>query len=166
MKLEIRVGGKKPLEVDATRAGNQLRIALDGRVIEVDAVETSPGVYSVLIGGRAFDVRIEEEQDRIKAIAAEEEFSFAIADPRAWHRRRAGMLEAEGRLEIVAPMPGKIVRMLVAQGAKVEAGQGLFVIEAMKMQNEIRSPKGGTVERLMTREGQAVNAGEVLAAIV
>ena len=63
-------------------------------------------------------------------------------------------------------MPGRIVRTLVAQGASVEAGQGLLVIEAMKMQNEIRSPKAGTVERLLVREGQAVNAGEILAVIV
>jgi biotin carboxyl carrier protein len=60
-------------------------------------------------------------------------------------------------------MPGKVVRLLVQVGDKVEAGQGLLVVEAMKMQNEVRSPKTGTVERLMAREGQPVNAGEVLA---
>ena len=60
-------------------------------------------------------------------------------------------------------MPGKIVRVLVEAGEKVEAGQGLLVVEAMKMQNEIRSPKSGTVERLLAKEGQPVNAGEVLA---
>jgi biotin carboxyl carrier protein len=60
-------------------------------------------------------------------------------------------------------MPGKVVRLLVQVGDKVEAGQGLLVVEAMKMQNEIRSPKGGTVERLQVKEGQPVNAGEVLA---
>jgi biotin carboxyl carrier protein len=60
-------------------------------------------------------------------------------------------------------MPGKIVRVLVRGGQKVEAGQGLIVVEAMKMQNEIRSPKTGTVERLLVKEGQPVNAGEVLA---
>jgi biotin carboxyl carrier protein len=65
----------------------------------------------------------------------------------------------------MAPMPGKIVRVLVAAGQKVESGQGLLVIEAMKMQNEIRSPKSGTVERL-AQQGQTVNAGEVLAVVV
>jgi pyruvate carboxylase subunit B len=59
-------------------------------------------------------------------------------------------------------MPGKVVRVLVQAGEKVEAGQGLLVVEAMKMQNEIRSPKGGIVERLHVKEGQPVNAGEVL----
>jgi biotin carboxyl carrier protein len=60
-------------------------------------------------------------------------------------------------------MPGKVVRVLAAVGDAVEAGQGLLVVEAMKMQNEIRSPKSGKVERLLVKEGQAVNAGEVLA---
>jgi biotin carboxyl carrier protein len=60
-------------------------------------------------------------------------------------------------------MPGKIIRVLVQAGDKVEAGQGLLVVEAMKMQNEIRSPKSGTVERLLVKEGQPVNAGEILA---
>ena len=60
-------------------------------------------------------------------------------------------------------MPGKIIRVLVQTGEKVDAGQGLLVVEAMKMQNEIRSPKSGTVERLLVKEGQPVNAGEILA---
>jgi len=74
-------------------------------------------------------------------------------------------VEAEGRQQIVAPMPGKVVRLLVQQGEKVEAGRGLLVVEAMKMQNEIRSPKTGTVERLLVTDGQAVNAGEVVAVV-
>jgi biotin carboxyl carrier protein len=74
-------------------------------------------------------------------------------------------MEAEGRQQIVAPMPGKIVRVLVKAGDRVEAGQGLLVVEAMKMQNEIRSPKSGTVERVLAEESQAVNAGEVLCVV-
>jgi biotin carboxyl carrier protein len=72
-------------------------------------------------------------------------------------------LEAEGRQQISAPMPGKVIRLLLAAGDSVEAGQGLIVVEAMKMQNEIKSPKNGKVERLLVKEGQNVNAGDVLA---
>ncbi len=86
-----------------------------------------------------------------------------VADPRGWRGRRHGVLEAEGRQQIAAPMPGKVVRLLVQAGDAVEVGQGLLVVEAMKMQNEIRSPKNGRVEKLFAREGQAVNAGEILA---
>jgi biotin carboxyl carrier protein len=62
-------------------------------------------------------------------------------------------------------MPGKVVRVLVKQGAAVEAGQGLLVVEAMKMQNEIRSPKSGKIEKLLVVENQTVNAGETLAVV-
>jgi biotin carboxyl carrier protein len=72
-------------------------------------------------------------------------------------------VEVEGRQEILAPMPGKVVRLLATVGDAVELGQGLLVVEAMKMQNEIRSPKSGKLERLLVKEGQNVNAGEVLA---
>ncbi len=86
-----------------------------------------------------------------------------VTDPRVWRGRRHGALEVEGRQQVTAPMPGKVVRVLVSEGDAVEAGQGLLVVEAMKMQNEIRSPKNGKVEKLLAREGLAVNAGDVLA---
>ncbi|HWQ03049.1 MAG TPA: biotin/lipoyl-containing protein, partial [Candidatus Nitrosotenuis sp.] len=79
--------------------------------------------------------------------------------------KRGGALEAEGRQEILAPMPGKVVRVLVKSGDAVEAGHGLLVVEAMKMQNEIKSPKSGKVERVLVSEGQNVNAGETLAVV-
>jgi biotin carboxyl carrier protein len=92
------------------------------------------------------------------------EFRAEVIDPRSWRRRHGAGIELEGRQQLVAPMPGKIVRVLAAAGQEVTAGQGLLVIEAMKMQNEIRSPKSGIVEKL-AREGQTVNAGEVLAIV-
>ena len=94
-----------------------------------------------------------------------QEFTAEVIDPRAWSGRRHGAVEAEGRQQILAPMPGKIVRLLVKEGDHVEAGQGLLVVEAMKMQNEIRSPKSGVIERVLAKEGQPVNAGEVLCVV-
>jgi biotin carboxyl carrier protein len=94
-----------------------------------------------------------------------QEFIAEVIDPRAWTGRRHGNAEAEGRQQIVAPMPGKVVRLLVQAGDHVEVGQGLLVVEAMKMQNEIRSPKSGIVERILAKEGQPVNAGEVLCVV-
>lgn len=98
-------------------------------------------------------------------VIAGREFPFSVHDPRQWRRGRGSALKAEGRQPIIAPMPGKIVRLLVAAGQAVEAGQGILVVEAMKMQNEIRSPKSGKVERLMVGEGQSVSAGETLAIV-
>jgi biotin carboxyl carrier protein len=101
----------------------------------------------------------------VKLQTGTHEFSAEVIDPRAWSGRRHGGVEAEGRQQITAPMPGKVVRLLVKTGDHVEAGQGLLVVEAMKMQNEIRSPKSGTVEKVFASEGQAVNAGEALCII-
>ena len=92
------------------------------------------------------------------------EYQAEVTDPRSWRRARGAGVELEGRQQLIAPMPGKIVRVLTTVGQQVSAGEGLLVIEAMKMQNEIRAPKSGTVEKL-AREGQTVNAGEVLAVV-
>ncbi len=166
MKYEVLIGGARR-SVELTReAGESSRVtaAIDGRPVEADAVQVSPGVYSILLGGRSLDVRVEKAAAGLVVHAAGHEYRVVIADPRSW-RRRGGTVELEGRQQILAPMPGKVVRVLVSPGQQVETGQGLFVVEAMKMQNEIRSPKSGAIERLFAREGQAVNTGEVLAVV-
>ncbi len=121
---------------------------------------------SLLVGRSAFEARVQPEGGKLVVSCGGEEFHVALHDPRAWRRGHGGALEAEGRQQVTAPMPGKVVRVLVAAGETVEMGQGLMVVEAMKMQNEIRAPKGGVVERLTVWEGQAVSAGEALAVIV
>jgi len=111
-----------------------------------------------------FEVHVAPGLDgRLKLQTGSHEFQAQVLDLRAWRGRRAGAAELEGRQQIVAPMPGKVIRLLVKAGDEVEAGQGLLVVEAMKMQNEIRSPKKGKVVRLEAAEGQAVNAGDALA---
>jgi biotin carboxyl carrier protein len=178
MKLEIRIGATRAnaphgasaaipaKNIDVTRKGNRIRVEMAGKIIEGDAVEIATGTYSILVGGHSYEVRVEPAHNSLRVHAGAREFGVEIDDPRAWRRRRGGALEAEGRQEVVAPMPGKVVRVLVKQGDDVDAGQGLFVVEAMKMQNEIRSPKKGKLERLLVTEGQVVNAGEPLAVVV
>jgi biotin carboxyl carrier protein len=167
MKFEVQVtgaSGKKLRTVELERNGDCWKIMLDGQAVAADAVEIAANTLSVLLDGQAFEVRIAKSPEGgLKIQAGLQEFTAEVADPRAWRGRRHGALEAEGRQQIVAPMPGKVVRLLVKAGDKVEAGQGLLVVEAMKMQNEIRSPKSGAVGRLFAVEGQAVNAGDVLA---
>jgi biotin carboxyl carrier protein len=169
MKIEVRLNGangSRKHTVELEPAGAGYRITLDGQLIEGDATLVGPDSVSVLIGGQAFEVHLTPSIDgRIKLQSGPHEFTAEIQDPRAWQGRRHGAIEAEGRQQVVAPMPGKVVRLLVNAGDQVEAGQGLVVVEAMKMQNEIRSPKKGKVERLHVKEGQAVNAGEVLASV-
>jgi biotin carboxyl carrier protein len=172
MRLEIQIAGRKRgLEIGAgahsaapEQGGSGRRYlhgVLDGKLIEADVVEVAPGIYSILLGTESFEVRVEERGGGLVVHTGRNNWTAKVTDPRQW-RRRGGTLEVEGRQQVVAPMPGKVVRVLAKAGDAVEAGQGLLVVEAMKMQNEIRSPKKGAIERLLVTEGQAVNAGDVL----
>ena len=165
MKFEIQIAGRARV-VDLTRNSEVWRIALDGKEVGADAVQIEPGIFSILLDGKSYEVRVTPGANgTLKLQTGEHEFAAEVADPRAWRGRRHGALEAEGRQQVVAPMPGKVIRVLVKVGEQVQAGQGLLVVEAMKMQNEVRSPKSGVVERLMVKEAQPVNAGEVLVVI-
>jgi biotin carboxyl carrier protein len=163
MKFEVLINNTRRI-VDLERDANRWRISLDGNLVDADAVEIAPNTYSILLNGKSHEIRVTPTPTGALTLqTGPHEFTAEVIDPRAWRGRRQGAIEAEGRQQILAPMPGKIVRVLVQTGEAVEAGQGLLVVEAMKMQNEIRSPKSGTVERLLVKEGQPVNAGEILA---
>jgi biotin carboxyl carrier protein len=163
MKLEIRLNNKSRT-VELMAGADGWRVSLDGSPTDADAVEIAPHVFSILLDGNSYEVRITPAGNGTLTLqTGRHEFSAEVIDPRAWRGRRHGAVEAEGRQQITAPMPGKVVRLLVQPGAKVQAGQGILVVEAMKMQNEVRSPKTGTVERLLVEDGQAVNAGQPLA---
>jgi biotin carboxyl carrier protein len=166
MKYEVVINGaRRNVEfTPQTNGASSVTLTVDGRLVEADAVRISRGAYSILLGGRSLEVTAEETSSGLLLRTNGREFQVEIFDPRSWRRRRGAGIELEGRQQLVAPMAGKIVRVLVAAGEQVSAGQGLLVIEAMKMQNEIRSPKSGTVEKV-AREGQTVNAGEVLAIV-
>ncbi len=167
MKFEVQLdgpSGKKSRVVELERTAAGWRVTLDGQPVDADAVEISPYTLSILLNGESHEIRITPVPGgKLKLQTGAQEFIAEVIDPRSWSGRRHGQVEAEGRQPIVAPMPGKVVRLLVRAGDRVEAGQGLLVVEAMKMQNEIRSPKSGTVERVLAKEGQPVTAGDVLA---
>jgi biotin carboxyl carrier protein len=164
MNLKIELG-KRTRTLGLAREGHRLTGTLDERAVEADAVEVGPGTYSILIAGEAFEAHVESTSAGLSVTIGGRRIDVRVIDPRQWQGRHGHSVEAEGRQQITAPMPGKIVRILVQQGEKVDAGQGILVVEAMKMQNEIRSPKTGTVERLLVTEGQAVNAGEAVAVV-
>jgi biotin carboxyl carrier protein len=166
MKFQVQLtgpSGKRLRTVELERDAERWKISLDGQRVQADAVAINPHTLSLLLEGQSYEVHIADLPDGVlKLQTGFDEFTAEVVDPRAWRGRKHGALEAEGRQQVFAPMPGKVIRILVQEGEIVETGQGLLVVEAMKMQNEIRSPKGGTVERLHVKEGQPVNAGEVL----
>lgn len=146
----VRFEGRE-LKVRATQQGSQWRIDVGEGMREASVVEVEPGVYSVLVDGVSYEIRPSQ-------------WDVVVEDPRALRTSDAAT-GLEGRQTVTAPMPGKVVRVLVAEGDTVERGQGLVVIEAMKMQNELKAPKNGQVMSIGAAEGAAVAAGQVLAVV-
>ena len=165
MKLKVKIEGRTR-EVEAAREGGRIRWRLDGQAVEADALKVAEETYSILLGGQAFEVSVRASADGLLIHAGGQEFSAAILDPRQWQGRHGHTVEVEGRLQILAPMPGKIVKILVRDNQKVSQGDGLLVIEAMKMQNELRAPRDGRVERVYVNEGAGVEAGFKLLRLV
>lgn len=151
--------------MEIAEAQGKLNFAIDGRKLDADGLEVAPGIYSILIAGECFEARVERQGALLCVTVEGQEYSAEIIDSRRLRRGRGGGMEAEGRQQVRAPMPGKVIRVLANAGNTIEANKGIVVIEAMKMQNEVRSPKSGTVEQILVTEGQAVNSGDVLAVI-
>jgi biotin carboxyl carrier protein len=158
MKLDTLIAGRPgSLHLDGTKFRYQRE---DGSRVEGDfSVQTQdPGCSSVLIAGRSYRVTRGVPGE---LVVNGTPLTVEVFDPRSLRGRTSGNA-TQGRQNICAPMPGKIVRVLVAAGDAVEAGQGLVVVEAMKMQNEMKSPKTGRVVEVRTKPDAAVSPGEVL----
>jgi biotin carboxyl carrier protein len=164
MKLNIEYkGAELPLEL--SRDGEQWKFRLDSAEERGARVrEAEPSVYSVLLDGRSYDARVEESESGLVVVIDGHRFEIGVRDPRRLSRKQRGVGQ-EGRQNVTAPMPGKVVRVLVSPGDEVTAGQGLLVVEAMKMQNELKALRPGRVGTVSAREGATVSAGEVLATI-
>ena len=123
--------------------------------------EVEPGVYSVLLEGRSFEVRTIGAQHGLSVEAGGRRFAVEVRDPRN-ASRQSRAATGSGRQRISAPMPGKVVRLLVREGDTVDIGQGLIVVEAMKMQNEMKASRTGRVVEVCVRDGDTVTAGDTL----
>jgi len=163
MTYDITIDGKH-YRLDLNRADGSWSCLVDGREVEVDAVLARPDVLSLRIGNKAHEVKCERVAGEIHLWVGGARFAAEVCDPRSL-RGRVRAMDDHGLRKLTAPMPGKIVRVLVSEGAEVEAGAGVLVVEAMKMQNEIKSPKKGTIQKILVNEGAAVNAGDVLAIV-
>lgn len=163
MLYEIAIDGKN-YRLDLNHAEKGWSCRLDGREFEIDAVLARPDVLSLRVENLAYEVKLDRVANELHFWAGSTRFAAEVRDPRSLRgRSRAG--DDHGPRKIVASMPGKVVRLLVGEGDEVEAGAGVAVVEAMKMQNEIKSPKEGTVQKILVSEGAAVNAGDVLAIV-
>ena len=127
-------------------------------------VKVERGVWSLLSGTQQRELRVEIEGDEYVVTLRGRKIRVRIEDPRQWNGSGAGKSGA-GVAKVASPMPGKVVKLLVAVGDLVEAGQGLVVVEAMKMQNEMKSPIAGTVIKVQSEEGATVTANQVLVVV-
>jgi len=145
----------------------KLQVVVDGRTIEIDsgqlknARQVEPGVYSVLVDGVSYEVRVQSSPPGLIASADGRQFAVEVRNPRD-AGRSSHAAAGSGRQNVATPMPGKVVRVLVKPGEAVEASQGLVVVEAMKMQNELKAGRPGRVAEIRTSEGETVSAGDVL----
>jgi biotin carboxyl carrier protein len=163
MLYDITIDGKN-YRLDLNRVEGRWSCRLEGKEVEVDAILARPDVLSLRVGNMAYEVKSERVANDLYVWVGSTRFAGEVRDPRSLRgRARAG--DDRGAMKIVAPMPGKVVRVLAREGDEVEAGAGVAVVEAMKMQNEIKSPKKGTIQKILVREGAAVNAGDVLAIV-
>src|SRR5713226_2162985 len=148
--------------------GSRVSAEIDGRGYEIDVCESGMGGYVLIADACVFDCRVAGRPDSgksIEVIVGAKQYSVTLIDPKRLRGASSAVAHADEAARIIAPMPGKIVRVLVGVGDQVEAGAGIVVVEAMKMQNEMKSPKTGTVVTLNVNVGATVNAGEVLAVV-
>ena len=165
MTYDVIVDGKTH-RLELTKGETTWHCKVDGHSIEVDAALTARDVMSVLVGGDAFEIKRERSlQGELHLVIGSARYAIDVQDPRSLRTRRAAGETEAGPQKITAPMPGKIVRISVAVGDQVKAGQGVIVMEAMKMQNEMKATRAGHVLSVTVKEGATVAAGETLATI-
>lgn len=163
MTYDVNIDGKNyRLELD--RVDSRWECRVDGHAVEIDALLARRDVLSIIIGGKAYEIKREQTATDTHLWVGAVRYAAQLRDPRSLRSRASGD-DGKGPRKLLAPMPGKIVRLLVKEDAEVEAGQGVVVVEAMKMQNEIKSPKKGVVRKMIAAEGANVNAGDVLAVV-
>ncbi|HEY0323989.1 MAG TPA: biotin/lipoyl-containing protein [Pyrinomonadaceae bacterium] len=167
MKLLADIAGEKH-ELRISLEGTRVLALIDGRPLEMDVRETESGGYLLIVDGRVYDCRVSQsaaQPEKALVHVRNQAYTVTLADPKRLRAAESAAAHGDGSAQIIAQMPGKIVRVHVEAGTQVEAGDSLLVVEAMKMQNEMKSPKAGTVTVLNAKAGATVNAGEVLAVI-
>lgn len=166
MELVVRSGGREE-RVEVTRSGAGYEVRLGERTVRVDHAPAGGVLASLVIDGRQAEVSVHHKGNGTYQVAARSAIhEVEVVDPLTWLALQAhGSVAASGRQRVNAYMPGRVVAVLVEVGQEVEAGQGLVVLEAMKMENEIQAESSGTVARIRVQPGDAVEGGAVLVEI-
>mgnify|MGYP001602169597 CR=1 FL=1 len=166
MNFDIELDGRKHrLSIQPLAAADGYSFLLDGQSCSADAYLLQPSILSLLIEGKSYRILFDPRPGEKAIVLSERRISYRIDDPRSLRSRTNVDMSSTGMRPIIASMPGRIVRILVRVGEQIEAQQGLIVVEAMKMQNELKSPRSGNVTRVAVEVGATVQAGDVLLVI-
>ena len=167
MKLHANIA-ENHIEIELREQGSQIFATVNGHAYELERVSSTGDGFLLSQQGRVYDCRVAgqiESGATLDVTVGPRRYSVTLTDPKKLRSALGAGAHGEGAARIVAPMPGKVVRLLVEAGEAVDAGSGVVVVEAMKMQNEMKSPKAGTVISLNVESGATVNAGDLLAVI-
>jgi biotin carboxyl carrier protein len=156
--------GEQNYTVEIEETGKSVyRVAVDGNEFLVDGKKTGRTNFSLIVDNRSFEIEVDNTDDEYRVLVDGRSYHIHLLDER---RVRVGAAQAglqlQGRQIVSVPMPGKIVAVLVSEGDAVEKGQGLVIVEAMKMENEVRSPIGGEVKEIRVKPGETVEGGAAL----
>ena len=166
MILHVVIGQRlRKINIDRNPDNGSFVCEVDGERVEGSACWLERGVLSLVLGTVSHRCVLDEDEEGHAVHVNGLRYGFRVEDPRSPKRKLSNAADESGPRPIKAPMPGRVVRLLVEQGDQVEAKQGILVIEAMKMQNELKSTKAGRVMEMRAVPGATVNAGDVLAII-
>lgn len=167
MKYQAEIGDEKH-EIEIHRDGDQVRALIDGEAFEVEVSAPEPNVFLIKRDGKIFETFVvpDARSDKPKVVSVNgRDIEVRLIDPKRLRGSRSDSDHGDGLAEIRTAMPGKLVRILLETGASVEKGDGVLVVEAMKMQNELKAPKAGILKGIRFNEGDTVAAGDILAVI-
>jgi biotin carboxyl carrier protein len=163
LKLRVEVDGQEyTLDLRSENGKSEYKLIGAHSASGIGSVaQISPDIFSVLLDGRSITVHITSNGESLEVWTPSKQHVVSVTDlrDRSGRGKRAAI---SGPLEVRAQMPGKVIKLLVEKGVNVQAGQGLIVVEAMKMQNEMKSPKDGMVSKINVAEGATVSAGQTL----
>lgn len=167
MKFQAKIDGENH-DVEIHRKADTVTAKVGKREYVLEVSQPEPNVYSLRSGSartEAFVSPVAGPGGKSRVIVDGHEFEVELTDPKRLRGSGRDAEHGDGKAEIRTAMPGKVVRILVEKGAAIEKGDGVLVVEAMKMQNELKSPKAGTVKEIRVEEGSTVSAGDILAVI-
>ena len=162
MKYEVKIDNET-IALDLEERDDRVRATAGARAYDLAVARPEEGIYLLFLGDSVYEARVSGDANSWRVTVRGEAFTAAVIDRK--HRRASADQADSGQKQLVAPMPGKVVRLLRQAGEEIAAGEGVVIVEAMKMQNEIKAPKAGTLLDVLVREGDTVAANQVLALI-